>query len=646
MSSFEWLRELVLKLPWRVVILDQGLKPIYTNRRANLSSPCWRVRHGFDAPCWELGRECPVEMAFATNEVQTDLHVHEDERGITHLEQVIAVPLCGDAERPQMVALITSDVSKDRWAQARLDRLTTLLEVFPTLGLLRPEKTMDCLLTILSKVANALDAESFAFYVPSGQNHWELGWQKALPHHNAAAVFQDVVKLEEPLAQAVCHLRPEVLDPASTRGATSAFTRKDVRIVLLPLAEANKPPHLAAFATAPWKPPLPTEVMAALSGLIHTYRAILEAESRQQEVEKNRRAEELRAFAAGIAHDLGNTLEVLLLALQGACDRMDEALRQRLLASVKQAAELASNLRSYSQTGALPREKVVLGELLRELQPFFENLLGEKLRLEDDDPLGLCVLGNRIQLKQVLSNLVVNAAEAIGSTGTVTVEILHEAEGSRAGKPSPHDSCESLAGFAVTDTGRGIPPEDLPFIFEPTFSKHKARKSGLGLAVVKKIVEEHSGILRVHSEPGKGSRFEVLFPALPSPTVSPTGSPVARSRMEAVLLEDDAVLGPVVRDLLARAFRGVTLVRSLAELEEMLAQRGSDKTVLVADRCIGGTDVLSAVMGLARKHNLAAVLWTGNVEDVPASFPGAVVPKPSSVDELLEAIDRLLKSHD
>ena len=143
-------------------------------------------------------------------------------------------------------------------------------------------------------------------------------------------------------------------------------------------------------------------------------------------------------------------------------------------------------------------------KLLKKLIDFFEPIVQKedislKMDLTQDDPL---VLGDEEALEQVFSNLISNAVKYNRSKGTATITIK--------------DEDESVI-VEVQDTGIGISPEHLPFIFDQFYRVNrkegqKIKGTGLGLSIAKKIVEAHKGTIRAISKPGKGSTFIVTLP--------------------------------------------------------------------------------------------------------------------------------------
>ena len=115
------------------------------------------------------------------------------------------------------------------------------------------------------------------------------------------------------------------------------------------------------------------------------------------------------------------------------------------------------------------------------------------------------VVGSGDQLRQVMSNLVVNARDSMAEGGTLTIRTRHI--------PSA-DGVHGKVRIAIADSGSGIPKEVLPTIFEPFVSTKGEKGTGLGLWIVKGIVESHGGRLRVRSTPGRGTIFLVDFPVV------------------------------------------------------------------------------------------------------------------------------------
>ncbi|RMF09473.1 MAG: HAMP domain-containing protein [Candidatus Neomarinimicrobiota bacterium] len=209
-----------------------------------------------------------------------------------------------------------------------------------------------------------------------------------------------------------------------------------------------------------------------------------------------------RDMARVMAHEIKNPLTPIRLSL----DRLEakvhagsDQIQEVLEAVVRVIREEVTNLQTlageFSQFARLPEAQLrplKLGPFLEDiLQPYRE--CGVTLALE---PGPDAIMGDRVQLKQVVVNLVQNALQASGESPEIQVGVT-------SGK-------EEIVLW-VSDRGKGIEPDQLEKIFEPYYTRRE-KGTGLGLAIVKRIVENHGGTIHVTSQTGKGTRFELRFP--------------------------------------------------------------------------------------------------------------------------------------
>lgn len=223
--------------------------------------------------------------------------------------------------------------------------------------------------------------------------------------------------------------------------------------------------------------------------------------------------ENLRNFVANVAHELRTPLASLSLLTKSLQDyEMEPEQRQeflgdldreldRLIALVQDLLELTT-----LEGGEARRETFFLDELIRDLikqaTPRFDR---QDVRLLSDLPAGeFPVFGSRLQLRQVLHNLLDNALKYTSPGGWVKVSLWME---------------EQAVGVKIEDTGCGIPEKDLPFVFERFFRVDRARSremggTGLGLAIVRETIEAHGGKVWVESKEGEGSTFYFTLPLI------------------------------------------------------------------------------------------------------------------------------------
>jgi PAS domain S-box-containing protein len=245
----------------------------------------------------------------------------------------------------------------------------------------------------------------------------------------------------------------------------------------------------------------------------------------ERQIQQSQKLESLGILAGGIAHDFNNLLMGILgnagLALMELPPESPvRRTLERLETAAMRAAELTNQLLAYSGRGKFVVEPVSINTLIEEMINLLTAAVPKNvvLRLEQGSTVPL-IDGDATQLRQVIMNLIINASEAIGdrsgvitlATGLTTVDKSY-----LAGTYMDEDLPEGVYTFLeVSDTGCGMDDKTKSRIFDPFFTT-KFTGRGLGLAAVLGIVRGHHGTLKVYSEPGRGSTFKILFPAVGS----------------------------------------------------------------------------------------------------------------------------------
>jgi PAS domain S-box-containing protein len=221
-------------------------------------------------------------------------------------------------------------------------------------------------------------------------------------------------------------------------------------------------------------------------------------------------------LAGGVAHDFNNLLTVIIGYSQGLLDRPGGEEFHAELAEIRRAADRAATLTrqllAFSRRQVLQPRVLNLHVLLREMESMLRRLIGEHIELVCDaqPDLGF-VKADPAQLEQVITNLAVNARDAMRSGGVLTIEATNvESDETRVDLPSG-----SYVRLAVRDTGAGIEPHVLPHIFEPFFTTKDLEGTGLGLASVYGTVTQTGGFINVFSELSRGTTFEIHLPRMP-----------------------------------------------------------------------------------------------------------------------------------
>ncbi|GAB4389960.1 MAG: ATP-binding protein [Thermodesulfovibrionales bacterium] len=213
-----------------------------------------------------------------------------------------------------------------------------------------------------------------------------------------------------------------------------------------------------------------------------------------------------RKLTSNIAHELRTPLSAIRGELEGMMDGLIPVRKESLQSLYAETGRLRTILdgiaelsRAEASSLTLKKEPVGLGEFLGNITGRFSSVFAEKgVSLALDCPEGLTAQADPDKLSQIVINLLSNALKATERGGRVTLRAF---------------PLEGGSAIEVSDTGRGIGTEDLPFVFE-RFYRASEGGLGIGLTIVKELVEAHGGAISARSEPGKGSTFTVTFPAV------------------------------------------------------------------------------------------------------------------------------------
>ncbi len=331
-------------------------------------------------------------------------------------------------------------------------------------------------------------------------------------------------------------------------------------------------------------------------GRIHVIETIVDVTKRKQDEQSLRQSQKMEALgrlAAGIAHDFNNLLMVVIGHAQRVAQQLGSHPCHHEVEMIGQAgsraAALTKKLLTFSRRQVLEQRDVPLNTLIRDMEDILRRLIGEQIQTVIVlDPRAGHVLGDPVQIEQVLLNLALNARDSMAEGGILTIETgnadLDEAYvGAHPGAvPGPY------VKLVVEDTGCGIDAETLAHIFEPFFStKEFGKGTGLGLATVYGIVKESRGYIDVTSQPGRGSRFTVMWPRVLTQTGE--AEPVAASRAvpaacaTILLVEDDEGIRRLVSAVLRDQGYEVLAATDGVEALQMLQLRKGGCDLLITD---------------------------------------------------------------
>ncbi|MBL9135071.1 MAG: PAS domain S-box protein [Verrucomicrobiales bacterium] len=400
----------------------------------------------------------------------------------------------------------------------------------------------------------------------------------------------------------------------------------------------------------------------------------------QRDITQRKQAEELRAqlesqlrhaqkleaigqLAGGVAHDFNNILAAMMMNF-GMMRRepgLSNATRERLeeiTPLMERAATLVQQLLLFARRGVMHFQVVDLRELLLHLLQMLRRLIGEHIRLQFPGyPSPVWVRADPGMIEQVVTNLVVNARDALPSGGQIdlTLDLVEVS----AAHSEIHSEARpgSFVRLSVRDTGTGMDETVQRKLFEPFFTtKEIGKGTGLGLSTVRGIVQQHEGWIEVDSAPGRGSTFCILLPAAAPPQLQsapePTGSPAAlpRGHHRILLVEDEPTLRHAVAHVLERQGFQVLQAGEGKEALRLWDAPVSNVDLLLTDVVMPeGMDGLELARLLRRSRpDLPVILMTGYSAELLK--PGFEVPpgthflqKPCGPHELIDTIRQALE---
>ena len=384
------------------------------------------------------------------------------------------------------------------------------------------------------------------------------------------------------------------------------------------------------------------------------------AEAHLLEAEK---LESIGRLAGGIAHDFNNMLFVIHAYAELLADDLADAnlpgldTNDSLLSvsaisqAAERAAELTGQLLAFGRRQVISPRVIDPNRVLTGLEPMLRQVIGTNVELGLElEPDAWRIRADPGQLDQIVVNLVVNARDAMPAGGTVTIGTRNVI----VDEPFAIEQFDVKPGpyllISVTDTGVGMDRETRAHIFEPFFTtKESGKGTGLGLASAYGIVRQAGGHVRLASEPGAGSSFNLYFPRIDAPLTIErqpvTATPDAGSGT-VLIVEDEAVIRDITTRILRRAGYDVVAVSGAADAMDRLADAGPPIDVIITDVIMPNMSGISLAETVFDRYPRVGVVFlsgytaeTLNVERL--TDRGAVfVAKPVTSRQLVLAVQQ------
>ncbi len=389
-------------------------------------------------------------------------------------------------------------------------------------------------------------------------------------------------------------------------------------------------------------------------GRVWNFRDVTQRVRLEEQFRQAQKMEAIGQLAGGVAHDFNNLLTVIIGNLSvirmGRLDphRQDIALED-CFRSAKRAALLTGQLLTFSRRQAVELKELDLNEVVADLASMLRRLIGEHIVLDTAlAPNAAPVRADRSMMEQLVMNLAVNSRDAMPHGGKLEITTAVVALGPEAVRgarvPGP------FVRLTVSDNGTGITPEHRERLFEPFFTtKEVGKGTGLGLATVFGIVEQHNGWIDVESHLGAGTAMHVFLPCSQGPATTPARralAPVPRGGRETILLvEDEQEVRTLMRRLLEQHGYKVHPAHNAAEALRVWSVHRPEIELLVTDMVMpggmGGRELADRVK--AENPSLPVIYCSGYTDemlggDLPLRRSPNFLEKPFDVHVFLHRV--------
>jgi PAS domain S-box-containing protein len=356
----------------------------------------------------------------------------------------------------------------------------------------------------------------------------------------------------------------------------------------------------------------PVRLSGALSDV--TERQLMEEQLRQSQ-----KMEAVGQLAGGVAHDFNNILTVIagysnMLRMDLPPHGNEVRLAEQIALATEKAAELTKGLLAFSRKQPMAPQKMDLGGIVQRVEKFLVRVIGEDIQLKTHLlPDSLPVWIDPGQIEQVLINLAANARDAMGNGGTFTIATgLFEADGSLSSFCGPNGR---YAVIIVSDNGKGMDAETSKRIFEPFYTtKEVGKGTGLGMAIVYGIVQQHKGYITVNSKPGEGTSFSIYIPLAEDGAEmyrEPAADLEPEQGTETILVaEDDPSVRNLVDMVLTKYGYRVILAENGQEVVERFTAHSSDIGLILMDIIMPRKNGIEAFAEIKKLQPEAKVLFT------------------------------------
>ena len=392
-----------------------------------------------------------------------------------------------------------------------------------------------------------------------------------------------------------------------------------------------------------------------MSGLVRDITERKRMEDRAQQLQK---MEAIGQLTGGVTHEFNNILAAVMMNLELVQTLSPGAEARELLGgalgSCQRAADLIKQLLAFSRQSVMRPQPMDLAAMVSKQCQVLDRLAGERITLEFSSADKLpWVNADMGMMEQVLYNLCLNARDAMKEGGLLQVRLTEAEVG--AEQAEAHDKQPGRhVCLSVTDNGCGMGDQTMQRLFEPFFTtKDIGQGTGMGLATVRGMVQQHGGWVEVESCVGKGSTFRVYLPAVAQPPAAPAVSQVkkpARGQGTILMVEDEPELRRLTGMILVKTGYKVLEAADGPEALELWRKHRAEIDMLYTDMVmpggLSGIDLAQRV--LADKPRVKVIITSGYNTEMPdlskaTEFSLVYLPKPCAAATLLSLIQKCLQ---
>ena len=618
----------VMDREYRILVANKGyLSQVGRTKDDVQGMHCYEASHHFDSHCMENGHECPVKTVFETGLPAQALHLHYDSQNEEIYVECRAYPIKDSAGHVIRAVETLNDVTE----RVRLEqKLKDSEEKYRDLYDNAPDG-------YYSLAGNGMIVEANRTFL----NMLGYGRDEVI----GKLCFNDLLSDES--AQTCRTKFQEFKKTGQMRNLELNMIKKD---------GAMLPVTMRATAVYDGKGNF---VMSRSVIRDITERKGIDEENRklQAQLFQSQKLEALGTLAGGIAHDFNNLLASIMgyAALAKTDLRPDNPVYQHVdiieTASIR-ASELTQQLLAFARGGKYDAKPTDVNAIVREVVALLSRIIEKNITIvlaaDSDLRHAICDAG---QIQQAILNICINARDAMPRGGRLTITTANVHLEAKDVQFFVDAQPGDYVRISVSDTGTGMDRETRERLFEPFFTT-KEKGTGLGLALAYGILKKHGGFIQVHSEPGKGSTFEVNLLACMNDEASVKRKDIVSLRRgtETILVVDDEpMVRDLARDVLKRYGYTVLTAGGGEETIETFRQRSDEIDAVILDMvmpAIEGKEMLRRLKEM--KPGVKVIVSSGyshdrDVEDMIAQGARGFVQKPFRIAELVRVVGEVME---